>query len=173
LLNNSAFDVSGGKFCLTALVETCKILGLDQGPGQGVERWSNLLNKLPPYLINSDGALQEWGWPGLKDNYIHRHLSHMLPVWPFREISPEATPELFNAAAVVLAKKRCLSRNCRAWNSSRRARCRRVEERRVGQQALLPIDEGRLLLRQLDLIAQQQPRRFLHRYLQRRAGNHD
>src|SRR5882724_1345449 len=105
LLNNSAFDVSGGKFCLTALVETCKILGLDQGPGQGVERWSNLLNKLPPYLINSDGALQEWSWPGLKDNYIHRHLSHMLPVWPFREITPEDSPDLFKAATVVLAKK--------------------------------------------------------------------
>ena len=56
-------------------------------------------------MINSDGALQEWGWPGLKDNYIHRHLSQLLPVWPYREITPESTPELFRAASVVLAKK--------------------------------------------------------------------
>jgi hypothetical protein len=32
-------------------------------------------------------------------------MSHLLPVWPYREITPEATPDLFNAAAVVLSKK--------------------------------------------------------------------
>jgi len=109
LLNNSAFDVSGAKFCLSALIETCNTLGLDQGAGQGVEKWSNLLSKLPPYLIgepnNSVGALAEWGWPGIKDSLVHRHMSQLLPVWPFREITPEATPELFQAASVVLAKK--------------------------------------------------------------------
>jgi alpha-L-fucosidase 2 len=105
LLNNSIFDISGAKFCLTALIQTCRTLGLDQEAGQGMERWSQILNKLPPYLINSDGALQEWSWPGLKDNYIHRHMSHLLPVWPYQEITPEETPDLFKAAAVVLSKK--------------------------------------------------------------------
>jgi alpha-L-fucosidase 2 len=105
LLNNSVFDVSGAKFALGALIQTCNTLGLDQGPGQELEKWSDLFKKLPPYLINSDGALQEWGWPGLKDNYKHRHLSQMLPVWPYREITPETTPDLFNAAAAVLARK--------------------------------------------------------------------
>ncbi|HVU27580.1 MAG TPA: glycoside hydrolase N-terminal domain-containing protein [Verrucomicrobiae bacterium] len=105
LLNNSVFDVSGAKFALTVLIQTCDILRLEQGVGQGVERWKNILNKLPPYLINSDGAIQEWSWPGLKDNYIHRHMSQLLPVWPYREITLENTPALFNAAAVVLAKK--------------------------------------------------------------------
>jgi hypothetical protein len=49
--------------------------------------------------------MQEWSWPGLKDNYIHRHMSQLMPVWPFREISPEGTPALFKAASIVLAKK--------------------------------------------------------------------
>jgi len=105
LLNNSTFDISGGKFCLTALIQICNTLGLDQGPGQGVERWSNILNKLPPYLINSDGALQEWSWPGLDDHYNHRHSSGLLPVWPFREITPENNLTLFNAAVTTLGKK--------------------------------------------------------------------
>jgi alpha-L-fucosidase 2 len=105
LLNNSIFDISGAKFALAALIQTCNTLGLDQGNGQGVEVWSNILNKLPPYLINADGALQEWSWPGIKDNYVHRHLSQMLPVWPYREITLENTPALFNAAELVLAKK--------------------------------------------------------------------
>ena len=90
---------------MSALIQTCNILGCDQGAGQGVETWTKLLNKLPPYLINSDGALQEWAWPGLEDNYIHRHMSHLLPVWPYREITPEETPALFKAASAVLARK--------------------------------------------------------------------
>ncbi|HVU27573.1 MAG TPA: glycoside hydrolase N-terminal domain-containing protein [Verrucomicrobiae bacterium] len=112
LVNNSTFDISGARFALTALVQTCDILKLDQGPGQGVETWSNILNKLPPYLIggvtgdgNSVGALQEWDWSGLKDNFNHRHSSQMLTVWPFREITPETTPALFNAAALTLGQK--------------------------------------------------------------------
>ena len=105
LLNNSSFDVSGARFALAALIETCNTLGLDQEPGAGVEKWKTIYKKLPPYLINADGALQEWNWPGVKDNYIHRHMSHLLPVWPYREITPEKTPDLFNAAALVLAKK--------------------------------------------------------------------
>jgi hypothetical protein len=105
LLNNSTFDIGGAKFCLTALIQTCNTLGLDQGAGQGVERWTNILNKLPPYLINSDGALQEWSWPGLNDNYNHRHSSHMITVWPLREITPENNATLFNAAVTTLTKK--------------------------------------------------------------------
>ncbi len=105
LLNDSTFDISGAKFCLTTLIQTCNILGLEQGAGQEVARWTAILNKLPPYLINSDGALAEWSWPGLADNYNHRHSSGLLPVWPFREITPENNPVLFNAATVTLAKK--------------------------------------------------------------------
>jgi hypothetical protein len=105
LLNNSTFDVSAAKFVLSALVEAANTLQLEQGPGQGVERWNAMLAKLPPYLVNSDGALQEWSWPGLLDNYNHRHSSGLLPVWPFREITPESDMRLFNAALTTLKEK--------------------------------------------------------------------
>jgi len=105
LVNNSNFDISGAKFVLTSLIQTCNTLGLDQGPGGGVEKWTQILNKLPSYLINSDGALQEWAWPGLQDDYGHRHSSHLLGVWPYREITPENDLTIFNAALAALAKK--------------------------------------------------------------------
>ncbi len=105
LLNNSAFDVSGARFALSALINTCDTLGLERGADGKLEKWKSIYKKLPPYLINADGALQEWGWPGIKDNYIHRHMSQLLPVWPYHEITQEKTPALFHAAAVVLAKK--------------------------------------------------------------------
>lgn len=105
LVNNSLFDISGAKFALRALLETCRILNVEQGPGGGVAKWSAILKKLPPYLVNDDGALKEWAWPGLDDDYGHRHWSHMLTVFPYREITPEGTPDLFKAASVTLAKK--------------------------------------------------------------------
>ncbi|MBK5244227.1 MAG: glycoside hydrolase N-terminal domain-containing protein [Eubacteriaceae bacterium] len=105
LVNNSTFDIAGAKFCLITLIETCKILHLEQGSGDGIEKWKAILDKLPPYLMNSDGALQEWSWPGLKDNYEHRHSSHLITVWPFQEITAEGTPDLYNSARIALRKK--------------------------------------------------------------------
>lgn len=105
LLNNSTFDIAGARFALTALLQTCKILGVEQGPGQGTEKWSKILAKMPPYLVNSEGALQEWSWPGIKDSYDHRHSSQLMPVWPYRELSPETDPTLFSAARTTLLKK--------------------------------------------------------------------
>lgn len=105
LLNNSTFDISGARFALTALVQTCKTLKLEQGDGRGMEKWQKILDRLPPYLINEDGALQEWSWPGLKDSYGHRHSSQLLGVWPYKEISPLHDINLFNAAKNTLAKK--------------------------------------------------------------------
>jgi hypothetical protein len=78
---------------------------LEQDKNEGVERWTKILQLLTPYLINKDGAIKEWAWPGLDDNYNHRHSSHLLPVWPYQEITAEKTPELFRAALVILKRK--------------------------------------------------------------------
>ncbi|GHT77517.1 hypothetical protein AGMMS50262_18720 [Bacteroidia bacterium] len=105
LVNNSSFDIAGAKFCLETLIAVCNKFGYEQGAGQGVARWTAILNQLPPYLINADGALAEWSWPGLTENYGHRHSSHLLGVWPLNEISKERTPELYKAAQTTLNKK--------------------------------------------------------------------
>jgi len=105
LVNNTTFDIAGAKFCLEKLIYICNKFGYEQGADQGVSRWTAILNQLPPYLINSDGALSEWSWHGLNDNYPHRHSSQMIPVWPLNEISKEQTPELYYAAQQTLIKK--------------------------------------------------------------------
>ena len=107
LVNNSTFDIAGAKFCLEKLLEMCEMFGYEQGPGEGVERWSAILKDLPPYLVNDEGALSEWSWPSLRNNdgYGHRHSSHMITVWPLNEITKERTPELYKAARTALGKK--------------------------------------------------------------------
>lgn len=101
LVNNSTFDIAGAKFCLASLIEASRILGKEDS----LAKWEDIYDHLPPYLINSEGALKEWSWPGLDDHYNHRHSSHLVTVWPFREITPETTPNLFRAAQIALEKK--------------------------------------------------------------------
>ena len=105
LVNNSTFDISSARFALSTLIKICGILGTEQGRGEGVERWSAMLNQFPSYMVNDDGALKEWAWEGLEDNYGHRHSSHLVGVWPYREITPEADEDLYDAALVALKKR--------------------------------------------------------------------
>jgi alpha-L-fucosidase 2 len=90
---NATMDVAAARHALTAAVSSF--------PGEST-RWRALLDALPPYRINADGALAEWAWPGTADDYDHRHVSHLYPVWPLHEISPHATPELAAAALRAL-----------------------------------------------------------------------
>jgi hypothetical protein len=101
---NSVYDISGARFALSTLIETSKTLGRDQDK---IPVWQDRLDHLPPYLINNDGALAEWASPDLenKDQYQHRHDSGLMPVWPYREITPEKSPALYDAARVFLQRK--------------------------------------------------------------------
>ena len=105
LVNNSSFDIAGARFALETLINVCDILGTEQGADGGVERWSAMLDKFPAYRVNDDGALAEWAWEGLDDSYGHRHSSHLVGVWPYRAITPEADDALYDAAVEALKKR--------------------------------------------------------------------
>ncbi|GGM45164.1 discoidin domain-containing protein [Dactylosporangium sucinum] len=101
---NSVYDIAGARFALSTLIQTSRALGRD---ADKIPVWQEKLDHLPPYLINNDGALAEWAWPDLanKNNYQHRHSSGLMPVWPYREITPETNRAQYTAAQVFLQKK--------------------------------------------------------------------
>ncbi len=99
---NAVMDIAAAKEVFNILIDIYSDLNIHDDK---IAYYKDLISQLPPYLINNDGALKEWAWDGLEDNYNHRHVSHLYPVWPGHEINPEETPELFTAAAVA-AKKR-------------------------------------------------------------------
>ena len=101
---NSVYDIAGARFALSTLIETSRTLGKDQDK---IAIWQEKLDNLPPYLVNNDGALAEWARPDLanKNAYQHRHASGLMPVWPYREITPEKNKALHDAAKVFLQKK--------------------------------------------------------------------
>lgn len=99
---NATMDVAAAKEAITNLISVCKQLNIE---GENIPKWEAILHKLPPYLVNEDGALKEWTIDNLDDYYDHRHISHLYPVWPGFEINPEETPEMFKAAGIAFAKK--------------------------------------------------------------------
>ena len=58
--------------------------------------------QLAPYRIGAKGQLQEWRTDYKENDPRHRHLSHLYALHPGNQITPDATPELFRAAARTL-----------------------------------------------------------------------
>lgn len=91
---NAAMDIAVAKELFSNLIDTCKYLGTEP---DNVTKWESMLDGLPGYLVNEDGALKEWAWPGLYDDYHHRHSSLLYPVFPGFEATPGETAELYGA----------------------------------------------------------------------------
>jgi alpha-L-fucosidase 2 len=80
---NAVMDISVCKEVLTHLIQASEILGTD---ADQVTKWKAMLAKMPPYLLDTGGALKEWAWPTLEENQDHRHASHLYGVWPSDEL---------------------------------------------------------------------------------------
>lgn len=89
---NATMDFAILKELLTNLLCGMEITGLY---AEQADEFRSLLAKIPPYMINEDGAVKEWMHPDIKDNYHHRHLSHIYPVFPGAEITAHNSPALF------------------------------------------------------------------------------
>ena len=100
--DNATQDIAVAKEVLTNLITSYKELGLDSVE---VEKWKTMLSKLPPYLINEEGALQEWAVEGMEENYNHRHFSHLYSIFQSREFTSKSEPELWHASEVAFNKR--------------------------------------------------------------------
>jgi len=99
---NSTMDFALLKELLTNLVVSAEKLGIDEDK---VVDWKKMLSAIPEYEINEDGAIKEWMHPDFKDNYHHRHQSHIYPLFPGFEVNEENNPELFEAMRVAVNKR--------------------------------------------------------------------
>ena len=99
---NSTITVAISKEVFSNLISASKILGIEK---DGIKRWEKILANMPDYQINKDGAMCEWLHPDFKDNYEHRHESHIYPLFPGHEITKESSPKLFEACKVAIEKR--------------------------------------------------------------------
>ncbi|WP_163537440.1 glycoside hydrolase N-terminal domain-containing protein [Gracilibacillus sp. YIM 98692] len=80
---NATMDFAILKELLTNLLDSCTHIS---HPVEEVKVWREMLAKIPDYQLNSEGAVGEWMSPKFIDNYHHRHLSHLYPLFPGQEI---------------------------------------------------------------------------------------
>lgn len=97
-LINASMDIEVCREVLTHLIEAAEVLGTD---AESVRKWKAMLAKMPPYLLEVDGTLKEWAWPGLEEHYSHRHISHLYGAWPGDEFDPDRTPQLALGAEIA------------------------------------------------------------------------
>ena len=66
------------------------------------KEWTDVLNHLAPYRIGRYGQLMEWSTDIDDPADQHRHINHLFGLHPGRTLSPITTPDLAQAARVVL-----------------------------------------------------------------------
>ncbi|MEI2279803.1 glycosyl hydrolase family 95 catalytic domain-containing protein [Paenibacillus polysaccharolyticus] len=99
---NATMDISAARDGLNMVIQAEMAL---KRPGydKAVGKWNKLLEQLPAYRYDEDGALCEWAMAEYIENNNHRHLSHLYAAWPAYETHSDA--DLASASAVALANR--------------------------------------------------------------------
>lgn len=66
--------------------------------------WGKIRSRIPPVLVGKDSTIMEWIKDYKEWEPGHRHMSHLLGLYPLAQITPE-TPELFEAAKNTIEKR--------------------------------------------------------------------
>jgi alpha-L-fucosidase 2 len=83
-------------------IAASKTLGVDEDLRQKLE---SARAKLPPFQIGRHGQLQEWLEDFEDAEPNHRHMAHLVALYPEYQISPRATPKLAHAAEVTIQRR--------------------------------------------------------------------
>ena len=83
---NATMDFAALKQLLRDLLHAEEVLGIVDEKN---DVWTEMLAAIPPYKVNDEGALCEWMHNDFRDNYAHRHMTHLYPLFPGREIGKE------------------------------------------------------------------------------------
>lgn len=83
-------------------IKSAKALGIDS---ELVEKWKDIQKKLKVYEIGDDGQIKEWYHEnklGEFGQHHHRHMSHLLGLFPCNVMNKAENPELIDAAIVSM-----------------------------------------------------------------------
>ena len=93
-------------------IEASEILGSDK---EFSDRLRSAKNRFPPVTINSKGVIQEWIKDYEEPEPGHRHMSHLLGLYPLAQFTPE-TPELYKAAGATIARRLSFGGGHTGWS---------------------------------------------------------
>jgi len=96
---SSGMDIALIRALFTRTLAAAEILGLDD---EVCAELRGALPRLRPPALTADGRLREWSADHRDAHPQHRHVSHLVAVYPLDQIDPLTTPELAAAAAATL-----------------------------------------------------------------------
>jgi len=94
----STGDMSMIRELFTRTVAAAEVAGVD---APFCDTLRNRLQHLLPFRVGAFGRLQEWNKDFMDQDIHHRHVTHLVSLYPFGQINP-STPELFAAARKTL-----------------------------------------------------------------------
>ena len=98
---------------LERCLEASAILGLDTDR-RG--KWEKILSEIPPFRVGRHGQLQEWLDDEVENDPGHRHVSHLIGVFPGEMMTPERLPEFYKAAWVSLERRMAAGGGHTGWS---------------------------------------------------------
>ena len=87
---------------LTHAIWAAEILGVDADLRK---QWRGILDDIPTLKIGKHGQLQEWLEDYEEVEPGHRHISHLVALYPGDQITHEDTPHLYKAARISLDRR--------------------------------------------------------------------
>ena len=93
-------------------IESAETLNIDRSLVKKVE---NAKKRLPPYQISKFGTLQEWIKDFKEEQPGHRHISHLLGVYPFGNLTKN-NPVMFEAAKKSVARRLSFGGGHTGWS---------------------------------------------------------
>ncbi|GHU39412.1 hypothetical protein FACS1894105_14110 [Clostridia bacterium] len=95
----STADMAIIRECFIDTIKAAKVLGTDETLAADLK---SRLESLYPYKIGERGRLQEWFKDFADTEPGHRHLSHLIGVYPGKHLTKDRYPEIFEAALKAL-----------------------------------------------------------------------
>ena len=126
---SATMDVILAREALRYAIRSAELLDVDP---EKRRQWQRMLDSLPPLRIGRHGQLQEWNEDFEEVEPSHRHVSHLIGLYPGDMLSPDKTPDLWSAAEVSLQRRLAAGGGhtgwSRAWTACLFARLGRSEE---------------------------------------------
>ena len=126
---SATMDVILARAAFAYASRSAEILDLDP---ELRRRWRDLAARLPELQNGRHGQLQEWNEDFDEVEPSHRHVSHLIGLYPGDLLDPEQTPELWRAAEVSLERRLAAGGGhtgwSRAWTACLFARLGRGED---------------------------------------------
>ncbi len=121
-VSQSKEDLTYSATCDTQIItETfnnfIKAAGILQVDDVLVKKVESAMNKIPKVKIGANGTIQEWIEDYDENEPGHRHMSHLLGLYPFTQITPDKK-EMFEAASKTIERRLEYLRGYVGWSDA-------------------------------------------------------